>query len=787
MADVAHDLPGPASPKPGDIAPQQASRPDSPDRGKLRVFISYSRDDLEFADQLDAALNAYGFECVIDRHGISGGEDWKRRLGNLISGADTVVFVLSPTSARSEICAWEVEEATRLSKRILPVNCRPLEGASPPPRLRERNYIFFHADPKAAPGAGFGTGLASLITALNTDFDWLREHTRYLQRATEWDRGGRPANRLLSGDDIAEAKAWAARRPKSAPEPTALHLDFIRASEEEAEARSSAQRKQLEAMAAAQAEREMALHEAEEAQRKRATMARIRNIALVAVSILAAIAVWLGWRAEQQRKVADRILTGATSIIVELQHQMNDSTKKKVFALFQMGADHGHATSMANLGIVYAGHGGVPQDYAKAREWYEKAADKGNATAMVNLGLLYVNGQGVAQDYAKAREWFEKAAGEGNADAMMGLGLIYENGQGVAQDYAKAREWYEKAADKGDASAMVGLGLIYENGQGVAQDYAKAREWYEKAAGEGNADAMMDLGLIYENGQGVAQDYAKAREWFEKAADKGDASAMGILGIYYESGTGVAQDYAKAREWYEKAAAKGEARAMFNLGWLYANGEGVEQDYVKAREWFEKAADKGAERAMGILGMYYESGTGVAQDYAKAREWFEKAADKGEERAKAKLEQLSISEAFGAGRYGEAVRLQEALVVKVEAAETEREGKPGEETAQALNEVAWHALFAGEFTKALTVADRAHALLPDSLLIETNRAHALMFLGEREEECKALYLAYKGKPMSEQDARLWERVIAKDFAEFRKAGLTHPMMADIEKELGVSP
>ena len=184
MVDVAHEASGPALPKPGDIALQQASRPDSPDRGKLRVFISYSRDDLDFADQLDAALNAYGFECIIDRQGISGGEDWKRRLGNLISEADTVAFVLSPTSARSEICAWEVEEAARLSKRILPVNCRPLKGASPPPRLRNLNYIFFHADLKA-PGSGFGTGLAKLVAALNTDLDWLREHTRYLQRATE--------------------------------------------------------------------------------------------------------------------------------------------------------------------------------------------------------------------------------------------------------------------------------------------------------------------------------------------------------------------------------------------------------------------------------------------------------------------------------------------------------------------------------------------------------------------------------------------------------------------------
>jgi len=51
---------------------------------KLRVFISYSRDDLAFADQLDAALGLHNFSVVLDRHGICGGEDWKRRLSSLI-------------------------------------------------------------------------------------------------------------------------------------------------------------------------------------------------------------------------------------------------------------------------------------------------------------------------------------------------------------------------------------------------------------------------------------------------------------------------------------------------------------------------------------------------------------------------------------------------------------------------------------------------------------------------------------------------------------------------------
>jgi len=259
---------------------------------------------------------------------------------------------------------------------------------------------------------------------------------------------------------------------------------------------------------------------------------------------------------------------------------------------------------------------------------------------------------------------------------------------------------------------------------------------------------------------------------------------MTNLGWLYENGRGMAQDYAKAREWYEKAA-KDNTTAMTSLGVLYENGRGVAQDYAKAREWYEKAAAKDSTTAMSSLGVLYQSGFGVPQDFAKAREFYEKAAAKGDASAMMFLEKLPISEAEHAGRFAEALQRQEAFAAKVEAEETKRDGKPGKQTAGELNVVAWYALFTKEFSKALTVANRSHALFPTSLVIETNRVHALMFTGH-DEEAKALYLAYKGETVSEGGNDLWEQVIADDFAKFNKAGLTHPMMTDIENALSIS-
>ena len=70
---------------------------------KLKVFISYSRrDSTEFADELVNGLELAGFAPYLDRHNVAPGEKWEVRLGGLIAQADTVIFVVSPESVKSE-------------------------------------------------------------------------------------------------------------------------------------------------------------------------------------------------------------------------------------------------------------------------------------------------------------------------------------------------------------------------------------------------------------------------------------------------------------------------------------------------------------------------------------------------------------------------------------------------------------------------------------------------------------------------------------------------------------
>src|SRR5210317_891265 len=69
-------------------------------------------------------------------------------------------------------------------------------------------------------------------------------------------------------------------------------------------------------------------------------------------------------------------------------------------------------------------------------------ASTGNAEAQFNVGLMYKDGDGVPQDHAKAAEWYRKAAEQGYAEAQYYLGISYYYGEGVHQDDTEAAKWY---------------------------------------------------------------------------------------------------------------------------------------------------------------------------------------------------------------------------------------------------------------------------------------------------------------------------------------------------------
>jgi TPR repeat protein len=57
---------------------------------------------------------------------------------------------------------------------------------------------------------------------------------------------------------------------------------------------------------------------------------------------------------------------------------------------------------MNGLGVLYRDGNGVPRDYAKAREWFEKAGAAGESHGWSNLGWMALHGQGGPKNFASS-------------------------------------------------------------------------------------------------------------------------------------------------------------------------------------------------------------------------------------------------------------------------------------------------------------------------------------------------------------------------------------------------
>ena len=203
---------------------------------KTRVFISYSRKDIAFANRLEVALKARGFEVLIDREEIYAFEDWWKRIEALIGRADTVVFVLSPDAAKSDVALKEVAYAALLNKRFAPIVCRRVEDDAAPKTLRRLNFIFFDEPDR------FDESANKLADAVQTDIVWIRDHTKFGEAARAWVAAGRLNALLLRTPVLEMAEYWMASRPRGAPEPTDEIRSYVAASRQGARSAQSLRR-----------------------------------------------------------------------------------------------------------------------------------------------------------------------------------------------------------------------------------------------------------------------------------------------------------------------------------------------------------------------------------------------------------------------------------------------------------------------------------------------------------------------------------------------------------------
>ena len=196
-----------------------------------------------------------------------------------------------------------------------------------------------------------------------------------------------------------------------------------------------------------------------------------------------------GWLVPQKDKALEVARLGAELGYPDWQERYGGKLvnkpgcEREAFELFEKAAAQGQLYSYVYLGWLYQDGKGVPKDVPKALECYEAAAaDTTDANGACRAAKLYFFGQdGVPQDYARAVQLFEKAHSMNNFTCNDLLGTCCLFGYGCRKDPVRARRLFQEAKQSSDR-LNYGLGLIYADGLGVPEDIGRGVAYLQKAS-----------------------------------------------------------------------------------------------------------------------------------------------------------------------------------------------------------------------------------------------------------------------------------------------------------------
>ena len=860
-----------------DAAPEAsvvARRPATAEDGEATVFISYSRKDMAFVDRLDAGLQARGVRTLVDRAAIEIGEPWRARLEDLIRRAETIVFVLSPDSIGSPVCAEEVAYGRRLGKRFIPVVARRVDNPNVPEALSELNYVYLDDEET------YDARLDRLVAAIRTDLAWMRAHADLGRTAEEWSKAGRPRGLLLGATRLREAESWIAHRPANAPLPTTDTRALVAASRRAVRQRRNALVGalafglviSLALLAWALSQRQEAIRQTALAVQRERDASEQRDRAQrnfrIAKDTIDDVIFDL---AQGLRQVDGIRISVLRAVLSRVETAMGRLTRA---APDDTDVQRSRQAMLGEFGDTYRAAG----DGAAARAAYRQALDIARALVRrdpdnilwlddVSVGLSRIGTIELqAGDTAGAL-----AAYQGSLDIVRAL--VRREPDSTQRQQALSRSLNRVGDVKLQAGDAAGALAAYQEGLDIIRTLVRREPdnviWQSDLGASltriGGAklqtgDAAGTL-AAYQEGLAVARTLVRRdpdnTEWQRNLSNDlkrvgdlrlrtGDAAAA--LTAYLESveiaRALVRRDPDNAQWQRDLATALDRISAFKRITGDWAGSLAADQEAFAIRgalvrrdpdntEWqrdlmvsLTRLGDHKHRTgdAAGALAAYQE-GLDVARGLVRRDPdhtgWQRDLAYRLDDIGDIKFRTGDTKGALAADR--EALDIVRALVRRdpnntgwqldlshslsrisdhklrtgdmdgVLAAYQEGLGIARALVRRDPSHVGWranlvsagenfgrwayHALRVRDFAGALQATDTALEFSPDALWVHVNRAHALMLL-ERVGEARDLYLKYRGRVAMPDNT--WEKVVVEDFVELRQAGISHPLMAEIE-------
>ena len=180
-----------------------------------QIFISYAREDIDFASKVVDALAENKLETWLDWKSLPKGEKVQEEIFQAIEQSDIFLFLISPDSVTSPWCQKEINHAVKNHKRIIPIVTSDVEAGIIPSEILERNWIFCRED-----NDDFDKAISEIFNAVSNDYQWVKYHTHLQVKALEWGKR-KDNNRLLRGTELQEAEQQLVNAgSKKDPQPT---------------------------------------------------------------------------------------------------------------------------------------------------------------------------------------------------------------------------------------------------------------------------------------------------------------------------------------------------------------------------------------------------------------------------------------------------------------------------------------------------------------------------------------------------------------------------------------